>query len=310
MSLNFFVGHLLKLPGANHVTEESRGQALRNPLEHQFVLKITHFLGQVGPGRACPHATSKALNRYAEENIRAINEQLQKVNAEKDKLFSIIAHDLKSPMAGVYSTSQILAEEGESLSLEEISYMSTAMHKSSKNVLELLNDLMQWARMSQGGMDFSPEKCSISELVNLSLSITRDMAGKKDIAIQSDIPEDLTVLADQSMIKTVIRNVIINAVKFSYRGGNISITATQPGPDVQYCIRDNGIGMSEKIMSTVFSVDKSKRQLGTDGEKGTGLGLVLCKEFVEQHGGRIWLESEPGKGTKVFFTLPGKPGGR
>ncbi|WP_291323698.1 HAMP domain-containing sensor histidine kinase, partial [Desulfonatronospira sp.] len=138
----------------------------------------------------------------------------------------------------------------------------------------------------------------------------QNVADKKDITLKSDIPYDLVVLVDQLMINTVIRNVIFNAVKFTNRGGNISITASQTGPDVQVCISDNGIGMSESILSTAFSVDKSKRQLGTDGEKGTGLGLVLCKEFVEQHGGRIWLESDPGKGTKVFFTLPGAFGFR
>ena len=243
--------------------------------------------------------------KRAEERISLINKQLEKANAEKDTLFTIIAHDLKSPIAGVYNTSQIIAEEPESLTLEEISYISAEIHKSSKNALELLNDLMQWARMSQGGMDCSPEECSLYELARSSLYTARDVAGKKDITIKCDISQDLTVLADQPMINTVIRNIIFNAVKFTHRGGNISITASKAGPDVQICISDNGIGMSETILSTAFSVDKNKRQLGTDGEKGTGLGLVLCKEFVEKHGGRIWLESEPGKGTKVFFTLPG-----
>ena len=243
--------------------------------------------------------------KMAEEKIRTINAQLQKANAEKDKLFTIIAHDLKSPLAGIFNTSQILAQEAESISLEEIRLISAEMHKSSKNALELLNGLMQWAQMSQGGMDFSPEECSLSELVNLCLSTARDVAEKKDIAIKCEIPQDLTVLADQPMINTVIRNVIFNAVKFTNRGGNICITARKAGPFVEVCTRDNGIGMCEKVLTNAFSVDKSKRQLGTDGEKGTGLGLVLCKEFVEKHGGRIWLESTPGNGTKVFFTLPG-----
>ncbi|RQD65367.1 PAS domain-containing sensor histidine kinase [Desulfonatronovibrio magnus] len=248
--------------------------------------------------------------KKAEHKIKSINEQLQKVNAEKDKLFTIIAHDLKSPMAGVYGTSQILAEEPDSLSLEEISHISAEIQKISKKALDLLNDLMQWARMSQGGMDFSPEKCSLYELARSSLYTACDVAEKKNITVKCLIPEDIIVMADQPMINTVIRNVIFNAVKFTNCGGNISITASQPGPDVQVCISDNGIGMSEAILSNAFSINKCKRRVGTDGEKGTGLGLVLCKEFVEKHGGRIWLESEPGKGTKVYFTLPGKSGER
>ena len=196
--------------------------------------------------------------KVAEEKITLINQQLQKVNDEKDKLFAIIAHDLKSPIAGVYSTSQILAEETVSLSLDEIGRISSEMHKSSKNALDLLNDLMQWARMSQGGMDFSPEECSLSELVRSSLYTARDVAGKKDIVIRCDIPKKLTVVVDQSMINTVIRNVIFNAVKFTRPGGNVSLTASQTGPDVQVCISDNGIAMNEAILSTAFSVDKSK----------------------------------------------------
>ncbi|MFN2343711.1 MAG: PAS domain S-box protein [Desulfonatronovibrio sp.] len=242
--------------------------------------------------------------KKAEEKIKIANEQLQQTNAEKDKLFTIIAHDLKSPLSGVFSTSEILAKEAKSLTLEEISQISAEVHKSSKNALGLLNDLMQWARMSQGGMDFSPEECGLHELASSSLYTARDVANKKDITIQSDIPADLNVMVDQAMINTVIRNVIFNAIKFSHQGGNITITAQKASPFVEVCVQDEGIGMCEKVMSSVFSLDKNKRQYGTGGEKGTGLGLILCKEFVEKHGGQIWLESEPGKGTKVFFTLP------
>ncbi len=246
--------------------------------------------------------------KQAEDEIRLINQQLEKVNAEKDKLFAIIAHDLKSPMFGLLTSTEMLASQPDTFSQEEIRLFSTELHKSVKNTLALLEDLLQWARISQGSMDFCPEKCTIDELVNSSLYTARDMAGKKSITIQFDIPEGLSVLADQPMIKTVIRNVLFNAVKFTQRSGNISITAGQTAAFVEVCTRDNGIGMSENILSTVFSVDKYKRQPGTDGEKGTGLGLILCKEFVEKHGGQIWVESEQGKGTKVFFTLPGANG--
>ncbi|MCA1742713.1 MAG: PAS domain S-box protein [Desulfovibrionales bacterium] len=231
-------------------------------------------------------------------------EQLQLANTEKDSLFSIISHDLKSPLSGVFSTSKFLAEEAESMTLKEITQISAEMHKSTRNVFDLLEDLLQWARMSQEGMDFSPEKSTIDELINSNLDTARDVADKKNISIQSNIPEKLTVMVDQAMINTVIRNLIFNAVKFTPQGGNISVTARKRDSDAEICVQDNGIGMSEKIRSSIFTVDKSKRQLGTDGEKGTGLGLILCKEFVEKHGGQIWVESEPGKGTKVFFTLP------
>ena len=242
--------------------------------------------------------------KKVEDKIRAINKQLQQVNAEKDKLFAIIAHDLKSPLSGVFSTSQILSKGSESLSSEEISYISTEMHKSSKNALGLLNDLMQWARMSQGGIDFSPEICSLDELAKSSLNTARDVADKKGISIDCNVPQDIEVLVDQPMINTVIRNIICNSVKFTNPGGNISVTARNAGSDVEVCVQDDGIGMNDSVLSCIFTSDKNKRQYGTDGEKGTCLGLILCKEFVEKHGGRIWVESEPGKGTKVCFTLP------
>ncbi|MFO7728286.1 MAG: PAS domain-containing sensor histidine kinase [Desulfonatronovibrio sp.] len=276
------------------------GREVRHFLTTLFPL--TDDAGEISSIGAIAHDITE--RKRAEEKIKNINQQLQKANAEKDKIFSIIAHDLKSPMAGIFGTSKILASEAESLSREDIRLVSSEMHKSTENTLALLNDLMQWARMSQGGMDFSPEKCSLYELVNSSLYTARDMAARKGIAINADIPQNLVVLVDQPMINTVIRNVIFNAVKFTPQGGNISLTAGEMGSDVKLCVQDDGIGMDEAILSTIFSVDKSKRQLGTEGEKGTGLGLILCKEFVEKHGGKIWAESEPGKGAKVFFTLP------
>ena len=242
--------------------------------------------------------------KKAEEEIKQINQQLERANAEKDKLFSIIAHDLKSPMAGIFGTSEILVQESESLSRDDIRFISAEMNKSTENALALLDDLMQWARMSQGGMDFSPEECCLYELARSSLHTAQNMAEKKDITIKCDIPQGLNVLADQPMIHTVIRNLIFNAVKFTHKDGNISLTAREAESEVEICVQDDGIGMDEAIMSKIFSVDKSKRQYGTDGERGTGLGLIICKEFVEKHGGKIWVESEPGKGTKVCFTLP------
>ncbi|MFO7728416.1 MAG: MASE3 domain-containing protein [Desulfonatronovibrio sp.] len=245
--------------------------------------------------------------KMAEDEISLINQQLEKVNAEKDQLFSIIAHDLKSPMAGIFNTSQILAQEAESLPRDELRFISTEMYKSSKNALELLNDLMQWSRMNQGGMDFSPEECSLYELARTSLYTARDVAEKKNVAINCDIAQDLVVLADQPMINTVFRNVIFNAIKFTPQGGNIYVTAKQAGSLVEVCVHDEGIGMNDAILSSIFSIDKSKIQFGTEGEKGTGLGLILCKEFVEKHGGKIRVESQPGEGTKVFFTLTAVP---
>jgi PAS domain S-box-containing protein len=241
--------------------------------------------------------------KQAEEEIKAINKQLQKANAEKDTLFTIMAHDLKSPFSGLLTSTELLAHQPDSFSEKELLLLSTALHKSTRNTFELLEDLLQWARMSQGGMDFAPTATSLAELVNQSLSTAQDLAESKDIAIRRDIPPRLTVLADRPMIKTVIRNILSNAIKFTPRGGEIFITASQSEQQVIVAVQDNGLGMSEHAFSSLFSLEKEKRPLGTEGENGTGLGLMLCKQFIEQHGGHIWAQGEPSKGTTVFFTL-------
>lgn len=259
-----------------------------------------------GTERILATSTDITHRKKAENEIKLINEQLEQANSQKDKLLSIIAHDLKSPMAGVFSISKILASDIQSLSQKEIEVISSEIHKSMENSMILLDDLMQWAQMSSGGMEFIPEKCDIHKLIIPTLDTARGMAQRKNIRIQSEIPEELNIIADQSMLNTVIRNLIFNAIKFTGKNGNILIKAEKKEAHVEVCIQDNGIGMNEKVLSSIFTVDQNKRKLGTEGEKGTGLGLILCKEFVEKHGGQIWIESEPEKGTKVFFTLPEK----
>ncbi len=242
--------------------------------------------------------------KQAEDEVKNINQELQKSNVEKDKLFSIIAHDLKSPMSGLLASTEMLAHPGEIVSEQEFSVLAKEMHKSARNTFDLLEDLLQWARMSQGGIDFAPESCGLDELVDMVLSTAQDMAKAKDIAIRQALAQGLTVRVDQPMVKTVIRNILFNAVKFTHRGGEIVIRARQEGQTVTVAVQDTGIGMNEQVLTSLFTLDNEKRQLGTEGEKGTGLGMVLCKQFIEQHGGEIWAESELGKGTTVFFTLP------
>ncbi len=242
--------------------------------------------------------------KQAEQKIKSINEQLQRANADKDKLFSIIAHDLKSPMSSLLSATEMLAYQRNVFSEKEISLLSKELHKNTLNTFALLEDLLQWARMSQEGIDYAPKLCTVFELVNTGLSTVQDMAGRKEISIRREISQGMTVQVDQPMINTVIRNILFNAVKFTHRGGEIVITARQEKQTVTIAIQDNGKGMEKSVLDSVFSIEKGKQQLGTEKEKGSGLGLVLCRQFITHHGGEIWLESQPGKGTKVFFTLP------
>ncbi len=236
--------------------------------------------------------------------LASSNQQLQTANADKDRLFTIIAHDLKSPLAGISGSTEMLSKEIDVFSKNEIQTLCKQLHVNSSNTLDLLNDLLQWARMSQEGVDYSPKSLNLNELVNTMLAAPMDVAGKKDISIGVDIPQDLRVMIDVPMIKTVLRNLLFNAIKFTPRRGRIMIIAGQDGRHAVISVKDNGIGMDQEIMSSVFSVEKKKWQIGTEGEKGTGLGLILCKQFIEQHGGKIWVQSEPDQGTTVSFTLP------
>lgn len=245
--------------------------------------------------------------KKAEHEIKLINQKLEQANDQKDKLLSIIAHDLKSPMSGVFSISKLLASDIQSLTQKEIETISNEIHKSMENSMILLDDLLQWAQMSSSGMEFSPERIDIGKLIDLALHTAMDMAERKHIKIRSEVPEGLSIVTDKYMLNTVFRNLIFNAIKFTPKEGKVFIRVQKAESFVEVCIQDDGIGMSEKVLSSIFTVDKNKRQLGTEGEKGTGLGLILCKNFVEKHGGKIWIESELNKGTKVFFTLPLNP---
>ena len=244
-----------------------------------------------------------------EEERQKIIELLHKANDDKDKLFSIIAHDLRSPLCAIQSLTQIVGTEQDSFTEEELARVMKELHRSIKNLLALLDDLLQWARLSQGGLDCSLKPCVLSIMVQECIEVAKHACEKKNIHLVSDIPSKLMVLADESMINTVIRNLLFNAIKFSHRGGTVSVSASAEGDAATVVVRDNGIGIEQQALPRLFVIDNSKRQCGTEGEKGTGLGLLLCKEFVENHGGRIFVESVPGQGTSVSFTLQLPHGG-
>ena len=255
------------------------------------------------PIRMAGSHTDITERKRAEDEIRQANEQLEMTNAQKDKLFSIISHDLKSPMSGLISSTELLSSQVELLSQEDIRDIAAELHTNARNTYALLEELLQWSQMSQGVIEYTPEPCSFSELVNIGLNTLKSTAKDKDIVIITDFPDDLAAMVDQSMIKTVMRNILSNAIKFSHQGCEVLIRARHSEGKITMAVKDNGIGMSEEVKSMLFTVNKAKQQLGTDGEKGTGLGLMLCKQFIEQHGEKLWVESEPGKGTTVFFTL-------
>jgi PAS domain S-box-containing protein len=239
--------------------------------------------------------------KKAENLIIESEEQLKELNATKDKLFSIIAHDLRSPFNNIIGLSDLLLEN--IISFEESEKYIKILNSSAKNTLVLLDNLLNWAKSKTGHLRFKPENILFSEIILKNISLNRLLAETKNISINYFSSDDVEVYADENMLKTVLRNLISNAIKFTNVGGNIKIYAILKQDHVEITISDNGIGMNEKKRKSLFDIS-SKTTLGTANENGSGLGLVLCKEFVMKNKGEIWVESEEGKGSSFKFTLP------
>jgi len=239
----------------------------------------------------------------AEEEIKRKNEQLQKLNAEKDKLFSIIAHDLRGPFSGFLGLTEILAGDLQSLTMEEIQEYSESLSKSATKLYLLLENLLQWSRMQQGSIPFHPKVWQMLQVVEECMEM--EPANNKGISIVYDIPDHIEVCADKDMLQSIIRNLVSNALKFTPKGGKIRISAKGlPDNSVEITVKDTGIGMSPSMVGDIFKLDAQTNRKGTEGEPSTGLGMLLCKEFVEKQRGTIWVESEEGKGSAFKFTLP------
>jgi len=239
-------------------------------------------------------------NRSLEEQRDELNE----LNATKDRFFSIMAHDLKNPFSSLYSLSELVVENFGQMDEEEKLVSMQKINQSSELIYNLLENLLTWSRSQRGDIDYAPENFNLTTLVEVNLNLHRVAADKKGITLTSDLPEDLKVYADREMINTVLRNLINNAVKYSSSGGRIEVKIKNLDQDLEVLVRDQGTGIAKDNLEKVFRIDAKFKSPGTDGEKGTGLGLTLCKEFVEKNGGRIRAESIEGSGTAFYFTIP------
>jgi signal transduction histidine kinase len=239
------------------------------------------------------------------EDLMEANLKLKETDAAKDKFFSIIAHDLRGPFGAFMGLTEIMAEESSSYTIDEIHEFSVDMRKSASNLYRLLENLLQWAKMQQGTVAFNPELIQLHPVIDECINVAKESAKSKGIEIGYDLPDDLTVFADSNMLQTIIRNLVSNAMKFTPKGGKISVSAKANGDKIiEIAVKDTGIGMTSEMVSNLFRLDVKTNRKGTEGEPSSGLGLLLCKEFVEKLGGRIWVESEEGKGSEFKFTLP------
>ncbi len=244
--------------------------------------------------------------KSVENDLKKTAEQLILLNATKDKFFSIIAHDLRSPFHALLGLSEILASDGESYSPDEIKSFGKGLNDNVKNIYHLLDNLLKWAMMQRDMVIFKPERMNLFEVVNSVVEMTRESLKNKKITIYNDVNKDIDIYADSSMLFSIIHNLITNAIKFTAEFGKIIVEAGERHDLVEVSVQDTGIGINIDTLSNLFDFASVITTNGTNGEKGTGLGLPLCKEFVEKNGGKLWANSEVGKGTKIMFTLPKK----
>ncbi|MCF8234627.1 MAG: hypothetical protein K9G67_06785 [Bacteroidales bacterium] len=240
------------------------------------------------------------LQNLVDERTR----ELKLANQSKDKFFSIIGHDLKSPLSTIVSFSDLLNKEYDQLEDIEKREFVTAICKSSENLLKLTDNLLNWARAQSGRIKPETTLINISKITEENISLLKQQAGNKNIILENRIGHDCKVYADGDMVKTVIRNLLSNAVKFTPENGVVYITSEKIGDEMQVCVHDNGIGIHEDDLAGLFELGESVKKNGTNDEKGTGLGLILSKEFIILNKGRIWAEGIPGKGSSFCFTLP------
>ena len=243
------------------------------------------------------HLQSKLLNQQRKD--------LQELIATKDKFFSIISHDLRGPIGGFMSFTEMMVEDFTSFTPDQQKEMTLEMNLSARTIYSLLENLLEWSRMQQGHTAYKPQQVNLSELASDCTRTLSDLIRKKELQLEFKISEKLNVYADINMLQSIIRNLISNAIKFTPKEGKVTISASCTENNTTVVIvKDTGIGMNKSMISNLFKLNINNSRPGTEGEQSSGLGLLLCNEFVVKHGGELWVESEEGKGSEFYFTIP------
>ena len=245
------------------------------------------------------HALENSLDQ-----INQKNEELRELNATKDKFFSIIGHDLKGPLYNMMMMNELFVKNAEKYSPEKIRDFATQVNDSVKNASNLLENLLEWARVQKGELEPNMKKINVSSLLEEVKAQCSPVAESKDIQLHTNDEANEPVVADKEMIKTTLRNLVTNALKYTYARGSVRISTRQKENSIQFTVADTGMGIPPKYLDSLFEIDCNLSREGTQWEKGTGLGLILCKEFVGKHGGKIWVESKIGQGSAFHFTIP------
>ncbi len=249
------------------------------------------------------------FNQTTKQNSSELELQVQKLKKtieERDKFFSIVSHDLKSPFASFLGFIRMMVEDIESFTKEELQIVLEDMLDSVENQYKLLENILQWSMLQRQSNTFELQPHSLSQILDHSIQMIRIMAEQKNISVDNDTSSELLVFTDHNLLSTVVRNLLMNSIKFTPEYGLIHLYADYSEGNTKIAIRDNGIGMDGLTLKNIFAMNKRSRGVGTNGEKGTGIGLIMCKDFVQKLGGKIWAESEPRKGAAFYIVLPGK----
>ncbi|MFO7830338.1 MAG: PAS domain-containing sensor histidine kinase, partial [Bacteroidales bacterium] len=247
------------------------------------------------------HAEKEILHQKKE--IEEQRDKLALSNATKNKFFRIIAHDLRNPISTLVSSTNLVFNDFEDYNKAQTKNIIAELNKLSQTTFNLLENLLDWSSTQMGDVQFAPKPIEIKMIVNENIELIKRKVDQKNIELNIEIPENIVAYADEDMIKTVIRNLLSNAVKFTPENGQIKISAQSEKDEVLFKIKDSGVGIEPKDLPKLFKIDQHHTTPGLSNEKGSGLGLILCKEFVEKNGGTITIDSKPQKGTSIIFTL-------
>ena len=232
--------------------------------------------------------------------------KLKELNSTKDKFFSIIAHDLINPISAFKQMTKMLSDDFDDITLKELREILGAMKTTSHLLYELLDNLLNWSRAQTGKIQYNPDNYDISKVASETLQVLKLQAEKKNIKLINEVPPETYAYFDRNMISTVIRNLVSNSIKFTNENGFVKVYVRPNDDFLQILVEDNGLGMSPEVQEKIFKIDESFTQLGTAEEKGTGLGVILCKEFMTYHKGNLSVESEEGVGSKFILSIPKK----
>jgi len=298
---------MLALKTGHPITNKTVGVYIHGKDSYHWL--ILNVIPQFRPGEEKPYQAFASMQdityrKAAEEALRESEARLQDLNATKDKFFSIIAHDLISPFNSIIGFSELLSSEAKNLDMGTITQYAGIIHHSGNQALLLLQNLLDWARIQQGRFTFCPRNILLKEISAEAVSVVSAAAAQKKILVINNVSPKLIVNADENMLRTLIRNLVSNAVKFTGQGGRIEITAKTAGNMVKISVSDTGVGIPDQELKKLFNIGSSFSTRGTNNEKGTGLGLILCREFAEKHGGTIRAESKEGAGSIFHFTIP------